>query len=104
MTHEETRALMQALARSDHRFLGIRPADATPAEAPCIVLDAAKGGASANTLGDALLLAANYWPACTKWALIASDNQLHLTQPDWPPRMHCLEMPATLTTFTTLGA
>lgn len=97
MSAEETRALLQALRQVDHTYVGIRPADATPAEAPCIIL----GGRNVNDLSYALVTAGQEWPACTAWVLIGSDEKLKLSNPEWPPTMHALRMPATLATFAT---
>ena len=101
MTPTETRTLMQALRNSDHAFLGIRPADATPAEAPCIVLQ----GATANDLSYALVTAGQHWPECTEWNLIGSDEELSIAQP-WnadgtPSDLRALRMPDTLASFET---
>lgn len=97
MSPDETRALLQALRQVDHTYVGVRPADATPAEAPCIIL----GGRTANDLSYALVTAGQVWPDCTAWALIGSDEKLKISDPEWPPTMHALRMPATLAPFTT---
>ena len=97
MTPDETRALAQALVHADHRFLGVRPLDADPTEAPCFVM-------AEPTFGSfqyALQTAGEYWTDCTQWALIGSDEQLAIRSDDWPPRLFALRMPVTLTTFTT---
>jgi len=97
MTPTDTRAVLAALRASDHKYMGIRPADATPTEAPCIIL----GDASANALQYALSTASDQWPDCTDWELIGSDEALGLQGADWPPTMDALRMPATLATFAT---
>jgi hypothetical protein len=89
-----------ALASCDHAYIGVRPADATPIQAPCFIL----AGRSATCLADVMLMAGKHWPTCSRWALIASDEQLKLSNPEWPPTMHALQMPATLTTFGTVDA
>ena len=65
MTPAETRQLLIALRKQDHRHVGVRPADATPAEAPCIVLDEP----TANALGYAMVTAGQVWPDCEEWVL-----------------------------------
>jgi hypothetical protein len=93
----DTRTLLQTLRASTHRYIGIRPADATPTEAPCIVLQER----TANDLAYACTTAGQVWPECQGWALIGSDEQLVRNDPTWPPTMHALRMPVTLATFRT---
>ena len=95
MTPQEIRVLLQHLQTSDHLYYAIRPADATPAEAPGILLH----GASANDLAFAVDAAAAIWPNATTWALIAGDELLQRTGDDGPPDMAALQMPETLATF-----
>ena len=97
MSPQDTRALLLALKTTDYQFLGIRPADATPAESPCIVLQEH----SANDLSYAPVTAGQVWPQCSEWALIGSDERLTLTTPGSVPTMHALRQPATVATFTT---
>jgi hypothetical protein len=96
MTQSETRGIMIALARNDHAYLGIRPADAI-ATAPAALL-AAPG---LNPLQEALLVAGNYWPQCSKWDLIASDQIVKIPPPKAPPTVRTLKTPISLTQFST---
>jgi hypothetical protein len=97
MTPSDTRNLLAALTTADYQFVGVRPADATPKESPCIILD----GRTANALSYAMVAAGQAWPECTNWALIGSDQQIAIRSPHETPLMHALRQPATLTTFTT---
>jgi hypothetical protein len=97
MSPKDTRALMTALHTNDHAHLGIRPADATPAESPCVLM----GGATANDLSYALVTAGQVWPDCEDWALIGSDEVEQLASPGDVPTMHALRSPDTLATFAT---
>jgi hypothetical protein len=96
MTNSETRGITLALARNDHAYLGLRPADAIPT-APCALLAAP----SLNSLQEALIVAGNHWPQCTHWDLIASDALVKIPPPNSPPRVRTLKTPVSLTTFTT---
>jgi hypothetical protein len=95
MTHQQLRTTLQALRASDHAYKGVRPADATPAEAPAFVLQDDTVGA----LDYAASAAADYWPEARQWELIASDEQLG-AQGDWPPGLAALRTPVTLATFS----
>jgi hypothetical protein len=97
MTIDDTRTLITAVQQCDYAYMGIRPADATPAEAPCIML----ADATANAVADALAAASEEWPDCNQWALIGSDEQLIRANPQWPPRMRAFREPAQLATFST---
>jgi hypothetical protein len=97
MSPTATRELLRQLRTASHRYIGIRPVDATPAEAPCITLD----GRTANDLAYACTTAGQVWPQCQQWVLIGSDQALVLRGADWPPTMRALRMPATLATFQT---
>jgi len=88
-------AALRAIASSDHAYIGIRPADATPAESPCIILD----GTGSTDLDSAEAAAGNEWPDAKQWSLIASDEALIRKDPTWPPRMRALRAPITLTTY-----
>jgi hypothetical protein len=92
----ELRTTLQALRSSDHAFKGVRPADATPAEAPAFLLE----DDTVGSLDYAASAAADYWPACSQWALIAGDEQLADQSKDWPPGLHALNKPVTLATFS----
>ena len=93
----DTRALMVALHYNDHAYLAVRPTDATPAEAPGIVL----GGSTANDLSYAMITAGQHWPDCTAWDLIGSDEQMTLHVKGWPPTMHAFRKPLVLASFAT---
>jgi hypothetical protein len=97
MSPTDTRALMVALRTADYKYLAVRPADAVPKTAPAIVLS----GSTANDLAYAMVTAGQVWPQCVAWTLIGSDQMAQLSGADWAPTMHALQMPATLTTFTT---
>jgi hypothetical protein len=112
MTLTETRAIAKCLRKADHAYLGIRPADATPsATAPAFLLTDHTEASFGYQLGCARL----YWPACTKWALIGSDqiNQEHsdhmpnefqagpAAPPGLPPTLRTLASADVLTTFET---
>jgi hypothetical protein len=107
----------KALHENDHAYVGIRPADATPAaSAPAFILqEQTLGGFSYQ-----LEAAANYWPKCSKWALIASDYasadptiyQMTAVGPDMstpaeastphgPPGMRVMAHPVTIAEFNT---
>jgi len=88
-------AALRAIASSDHAYIGIRPADATPAESPCIILD----GTTTEDLDTAEAAAANQWPDAKQWAIIASDETTIKRDPTWPPRMRALRAPVTLTSY-----
>jgi hypothetical protein len=96
MTTAETRQVLEALA-TDYAYIGIRPEDATPAEAPCILLN----DHNVNGLQYALASAVDRWQTCQQWALIGSDEMLHLIDPTWPPTLRAFRQPAQLATFTT---
>jgi hypothetical protein len=97
MNPATTRELLALLRDTSHRYTAIRPADATPAEAPGILI----GGHAANDLAYAFDDAGEQWPQCQQWALIGSDELLIRIDPTWPPRMRSLRMPDTLATFAT---
>jgi hypothetical protein len=96
MTNAETRGVMLALARNDHAYLGVRPADAI-ATAPAAKL----AGPSPVALQEALLVAANHWPQCTRWDLIASDALVKIPPAGCPPQFHTFKTPVSLTQFGT---
>lgn len=95
MTPQELRATLQALRASDHAFKGIRPADATPADTPAFVLN----DDTVGSLDYAASEAADYWPECSQWNLIASDDQLG-AKGDFPPGMLMLQTPVVLAKFS----
>jgi hypothetical protein len=97
MTSAETRSIAQALVHADHRYLAIRPADATPTEAPAAMM----GDATFPAFQAALQNAGEFWKDCTTWALIGSDEQIASDLAGWPPGVQALRMPVVLTTFTT---
>jgi hypothetical protein len=91
------REVLAALRAGSHRYMAIRPADATPANAPGIVVP----GQTASDLAFACDAAGEQWPDCQAWCLIGSDEQLVEIGDDWPPGMRALQMPVTLATFST---
>jgi hypothetical protein len=99
MSPADTRALLQQLRTSPHRYLAIRPSDATPAEAPGILLQ----DRTANDLSYACTTAGQVWPQCEQWDLIGSDELLNLKGKDWVPTMRALRMPEKLASFNTTG-
>lgn len=99
MSPTDTRALLNRLRISAHRYLAIRPLDATPAEAPAILIQ----DRNATALAYACTTAGQVWPQCEEWVLIGSDELLMLRGADWVPTMRALRMPETLATFTTTG-
>jgi len=94
MTPPETRNALIAL-RTDHAYIAVRPADATPAEAPAFLVEQH----TVQSLDYAWAEARDRWPECPRWAIIASDELLHLKDPTWPPTLRALRSPITLTTF-----
>jgi hypothetical protein len=97
MTTQQTRSILAALHLADYAYLGVRPKDSTPPEAPAIILD----GRTATDLAYAMATAGEQWPECEAWELIGSDEQMIRTDPRWQPTMHALRTPATLATFST---
>jgi hypothetical protein len=112
MTPTENSAIVHALSSEDHAYIGIRPADATPATtAPAFVLTDHTEASFSYQLACARL----YWPGCTRWALIGSDqiSQEHSDHmlnefqpgepapPGVPPTLRTLASAAVLTTFET---
>jgi len=95
MTHQQLRTTLQALRGSDHAYKGIRPADATRAEAPAFVLQ----DDTVGSLDYAASAAVDYWPECEQWDLIASDEQLG-AQGDWPAGLVALRTPIKLANFS----
>jgi len=95
MTHQQLRTTLQALRGSDHAYKAVRPADATPAEAPAFILQ----DDTVGSLDYAASAAADYWPECKQWELIASDEQLG-AQGDWPAGLVTLRTPVTLASFS----
>jgi hypothetical protein len=91
------RDVLAALRSGSHRYMAIRPADATPANAPGIIVP----GRSAADLAYACDGAGEQWPHCQAWCLIGSDEQLAEIGDDWPPGMRALQMPVTLANFST---
>lgn len=89
----DMRAVLQAL-RSDHRFLAVRPADATPASSPGMALTAPTVAAFSYAMEDARV----QWPQCVAWDLVGCDALL-LTD-EGPPRLYGLQMPAVLCSFS----
>ena len=96
MTPTDTRQVLQALQRSDHKYIAIRPADSTPQEAPAIVLSEP----TANALAYAMNTAGENWPDCSAWSLIGSDELLLQIDPSWPPTMRALRTPVEIATFS----
>ena len=94
MTPQELRTTLQALRASDHAYKGVRPADATPPDAPAFVLD----DDSVGSLDYAASAAADYWPQCSQWELIASDDGG--AQSNWPAGLMSLRTPVTLAKFS----
>jgi len=112
MTPTQTRAIARALSSEDHAYIGIRPADATPGTtAPAFLLTNHTEASFSYQLACARL----YWPACTRWALIGSDqiNQEHSDHmrnefqpgepapPGVPPTLRTLTSADVLITFET---
>jgi hypothetical protein len=95
MTHLQLRTTLQALRGSDHAYKGVRPADSTPAEAPAFILQ----DDTVGSLDYAASAAIDYWPQCSQWELIASDEQLG-AKGDWPPGLSALQTPITIATFS----
>jgi hypothetical protein len=96
MKPQELRTALQALRSSDHAYKGVRPADATPAEAPAFILE----DDTAGSLDYAASSAADYWPQCSQWALIAGDEEVTDASDDWPPGLQALRTPVTLAQFS----
>ena len=96
MTQPEARAIRSTLKLSDLPYLLIRPADATPAEAPGILL----ADKTAAGIAYALAAAAEAWPNCERWALIGTAELLERADPAWPPTMRAPRTPAQLLTFS----
>jgi hypothetical protein len=97
MTTTDSSNAIAALSKTDHAYLAIRPADATPAEAPGFLLAAR----SINAFNYSLQDAGKFWPDCHAWSLIGSDELLIQQGTDWPAGMNALRTPAQLATFTT---
>lgn len=95
MTPQQLRTILQALRASDHAYKGVRPADATPAEAPAFILQ----DGTVGSLDYAASAAADFWPQCKQWELIASDERIGQAA-DWPAGLYALKAPTTLATFS----
>jgi hypothetical protein len=95
MTATDTLHAVAAIQATDHAYLGIRPADATPTEAPAVVISTR----DPKGLAYALQEARERWPECPRWALIGSDQLLHLIDPTWPPELREFRAPSQLATF-----
>jgi len=95
MTHQQLRTTLQALRASDHAYKGVRPADSTPAEAPAFLLQ----DDTVGSLDYAASAAIDYWPQCSQWELIGSDEQLG-AQRNLPPGLAGLRTPTKLATFS----
>jgi hypothetical protein len=83
-------------SRSDHTYLGIRPADATPAESPAAIVEQPH---EERDIVYALAIAVQHWPECSRWALVGSDETLARQAANLPPRVLGLRKPAQLMTF-----
>ena len=95
MNPDELRKVLVALTQSDHKYKGVRPADATPANAPCVILP----GDTAAAFSYAANEAGGFWPECSTWSLIGGDEQLLDIDPRWSPNMRMLREPDELTGF-----
>lgn len=89
------REVLKALRAADHRYVGLRPADATFKESPAFVLGQADAGALVYTMQSAEA----QWPNCTAWSLIGSDELLSQVDPGWPPAYRGFRDPAELVQF-----
>lgn len=87
----DTAPAERALAQCDLAYIGIRPADGE-LESPAMLL----GSHNAHGLSYALDGAARWWPKCTRWALVASDERLMRMDPAWPPGVRQLTKPQVL--------
>jgi hypothetical protein len=97
----QMRAALAAL-KADHRFLAVRPVDAIEPEAPAVLIgDVSGGGHDARGFMLALDTAAEFWPQCQQWDIIAGDECLGQQDPAWPARMFRIRGPRPLAQFTT---
>jgi len=96
---QQLRGALTALG-SDHRFVGVRPADSVEPEGPAVLIgDISGADRTVNSLMMALDTATQYWPQCDRWELVAGEECLQQQAADWPPRMFRIRSPQLLVQF-----
>lgn len=96
---DEMRPILAAIAKSDHKYIGIQPQDAVPPATPSILLYGHHNAGLKMALAGARI----QWPQCTEWAVIGSDERNKVQQQTWPPDMWILMGPVAITTFATVA-